>query len=77
MEFLVQQMWTSYRTGFRPAAGSPDYPDKDSGYPFTGMGWSYNWGSFLSSHVGISEFVLTRKPEIKVIGSKAPADFCK
>ena len=78
MEFLARQMWTSYRSGFRPAAGSPGYPSKDSGYPFTGMGWSYNWGSFLSSHVGVSEFVLMREQPITVVGaSKEPAAFCK
>lgn len=48
--FVFEQMWTSYRTGF----------DK-SGFPFTGMGWAYNWSPDSHDHVGISEFVVRKE----------------
>jgi hypothetical protein len=45
--FVFEQMWASYRTGFT-----------QPGFPFTGMGWSYNWSAESHDHVGISEFVV-------------------
>lgn len=29
------------------------------GYPFTGMGWTFNWNPQVLDHVGVSEFILT------------------
>jgi hypothetical protein len=70
--FVFEQMWTSYRTGF-------DRP----GFPFTGMGWSYNWSPDSQDHVGISEFVvreeasvLLRETEMKFSTRMTPSEFC-
>ncbi len=60
VEFVTRQMWSSYR------------PD---GYPFTGMGWTYDWSN-VPNHVGVSEFIVRRGAEITVIGTKTPAEFC-
>jgi hypothetical protein len=75
LQFVTAQMWNSYRVGFtddRPsAAGAPAW-----GYPFTGMGWSYDWSN-VPGHKGISEFVVKRDAAITVSGTpKTPAEFC-
>jgi hypothetical protein len=76
LRFVTDQMWDSYRKGFRDDRRSPsDYPY--TGFPFTGMGWTYNWGSSSGDPFGVSEFVVKRGAEIKVVGEKSPADFCK
>lgn len=72
--FLTAQMWNSYRVGFaatRKSAG--DYPF--TGYPFTGMGWSYDWSN-VPNHIGVSEFVVRRKATISVANTKTPFEFC-
>jgi hypothetical protein len=67
LRFVTKQMWNSYRMGFG-----------DPGYPFTGMGWTYNWGSSSPDHFGVTEFVLKRDAVIERIASeKSPEDFCR
>jgi len=63
--FAARQMWTSYRVGF-PRAG----------YPFTGLGWSYNWDPTTDLRVGISEFVVRKGAKVKVDGPITAAAFC-
>jgi hypothetical protein len=75
LRFFTQQMWSSYRLGFPRSTGSPsDYPS--SGYPFTGMGWTYDWGNSSPAHVGVTEFVVKRDAAITVVETKSPAEFC-
>jgi hypothetical protein len=72
--FLTAQIWNSYRVGFtatRKSAG--DYPF--TGYPFTGMGWSYDWSN-VPNHIGVSEFVVRRKATVSVASTKTPSEFC-
>jgi len=74
MRFLTAQMWNSYRSGFATARPSPaDYPS--TGFPFTGMGWTYDWSN-ATNHIGISEFVVKRDAMLTVVGTKTPAEFC-
>ena len=73
--FFANQMWSSYRMGFpRDGAGPSDYPY--SGYPFTGMGWSYNWASSSPDHFGVSEFVVKRDADVAGVKTTSPAEFC-
>jgi hypothetical protein len=65
MQFFTAQIWKSYRSGF----GSSD------GYPFTGMGWTYDWSN-VPDHIGVSEFVVKRDATIAITGTKTPAEFC-
>jgi hypothetical protein len=75
LRFMTQQMWDSYRIGFLDDRRLPlDYPYK--GFPFTGMGWTYNWGSSSPDHFGVSEFVVKRDAVIRIVGEKSPANFC-
>jgi hypothetical protein len=64
--FVSRQLWTSYQA-------QPGKP----GYPFTGMGWTYDWNRGSKKHFGVSEFVVRPQAAITKIGDTAPADFCR
>ncbi len=66
MRFLLEQIWSSWRSGF----------DGARGYPFTGMGWSYNWDPGAPHPVGISEYVLKHGAALAGVQVTTPADFC-
>ena len=63
--FVLKQMMDSYRAGF-------DRP----GYPFTAMGWSYNWDPASTTHQGVSEYVVKPHAQISDVVSTDPAAFC-
>jgi hypothetical protein len=63
--FVLKQMMDSYRGGF-----------KDPGYPFTAMGWSYDWNPESSTHQGVSEYVVRPGAVISNVASVDPATFC-
>ncbi len=69
--FLFEQLWRSDRVDFHTADGRPDW-----GYPFTGMGWTYNWDPHAASPIGVSEFVVRAGTRIGNPASTAPAQFC-
>jgi len=64
-QFVFQQMWSSYTKGFR-------WP----GYPFTGMGWTYNWDPDARNPYGISEYVVRQGSPISGIETLSPKTFC-
>jgi hypothetical protein len=65
--FVLNQIMTSYQIG------SEDKP----GFPFTGMGWTYNWNPDASSPVGVSEFIVRDGTAIEVMGAPvSPGSFC-
>jgi hypothetical protein len=63
--FMLNQMWTSYRTGF-------DWP----GYPFTGMGWTWNWNPGAADRYGASEYVVRKGAEVARIRTLSVAEVC-
>jgi hypothetical protein len=69
--FFLDQIWSSNRTGFTRADGGPDY-----GYPYTGMGWSYDWDPASGSHIGVSEYVLKPGAPIANVAVTTPGAFC-
>ncbi|MFD2235124.1 hypothetical protein [Phaeospirillum tilakii] len=74
--FLASQVWDSHRQGFaRTGAVSGAYPY--GGFPFTGMGWTYDWSPANPSHVGVAEFVVPRDAAVTTVGVTSPADFCR
>jgi hypothetical protein len=73
--FGTRQMWSVYRTGFPRKIDTPlDYPF--TGYPFTGMGWTYNWANASGGHYGVSEFIVKQDATFEIVSEKSPADFC-
>ncbi|MEJ8574440.1 hypothetical protein [Microbaculum marinum] len=63
--FVFQQIWSSYTEGFK-------WP----GYPFTGMGWSYNWDPDARTPYGISEYVVRAGSPVSNIRTFTPKGFC-
>ncbi len=69
--FLLEQIWSSDRVGFHTQGGAADW-----GYPFTGMGWTYNWDPQASSPVGATEFVVRTGTRLSAVTAATPAQFC-
>lgn len=75
LRFVANQMWTVHRIGFAAEhVGRDDYPY--NGYPFTAMGWTYDWSPDSASHVGVSEFILPANSDITVEHELTPGEFC-
>jgi hypothetical protein len=70
--FLLKQLWTSYRIGFQKTGKMTE----DFGYPFTGMGWTYDWDPASSTHIGVSEYVVRRGASIGSRSTTSPDQFC-
>ena len=64
--FVLKQMMDSYRSGFR-----------GPGYPFTAMGWSYDWDPQSPAHQGVSEYVVKPGAVISDVASVDPETFCR
>ncbi|MFY0631754.1 MAG: hypothetical protein JXR05_15420 [Flavobacteriaceae bacterium] len=46
------------------------------GYPWTQLGYTYDWSPDNPSHVGLSEFVVTRNTDIYVSGKYSTKTYC-
>jgi hypothetical protein len=68
--FLLEQWWSSHR-----ATVEPDH-DPELGYPWTGMGWTYDWNPASKTHVGVSEFVVKKQAVVSDVRAMTPAEFC-
>jgi hypothetical protein len=62
---VMTQLWRSHKRGF-----------SDPGYPFTGMGWTYNWNPSSGDHIGVSEYVVRPGANVESVQAMTPADFC-
>lgn len=66
LRFVLQQMLSSYRVGF-------DQP----GYPFTALGYTYDWKPDSETHhVGLSEYVVRRGAIVHDVHEIDTADYC-
>jgi hypothetical protein len=63
--FVLKQMMASYT----------NIPG-ETPYPFTAMGWSYNWNPDSSDHHGVSEYVVRRGAKVAAERIFDPAEFC-
>jgi hypothetical protein len=66
LRFMLQQMLSSYRVGF------------DSlGYPFTALGYTYDWKPDSETHhVGLSEYVVRRAAVVRDVQEVDTAAYC-
>ncbi len=46
-------------------------------YPWTGLGYTYNWAPNAHSKIGLAEFVITPGTPITVVKITSPAAFCR
>jgi len=66
LRFVLQQMLSSYRVGF-------DHP----GYPFTALGYTYDWKPDSETHhVGPSEYVVRHGAVVRDVQEVDTADYC-
>jgi hypothetical protein len=49
---------------------------EEDGYPFTDMGWSYNWAPDSPNHIGVTEFVVQKDGPANIIRTETPEEFC-
>lgn len=63
--FVLKQMMDGYRIG-----------EGTHGYPFTAMGWSYDWNPHASSAQGVSEYVMRPGATISHVSVNTPDAFC-
>lgn len=68
--FLLQQWWLSHRATVEPGR------DPELGYPWTGMGWTFDWDPASKTHRGVSEFVVRKSAAVSHLRSESPANFC-
>ncbi|MDR3518487.1 MAG: hypothetical protein P4M00_22045 [Azospirillaceae bacterium] len=68
--FLLNQYWTAHHASVT-VAGRTSY-----GYPWTAMGWTYDWDPESKSHIGASEFVVRKGTPTDKVTSVTPAAFC-
>lgn len=69
--FLLQQYWYAHRTAIN-GGGALEF-----GYPWTGMGWTYDWNPRSTSHIGVSEFVVRPGASPGNTRDETPAQFCR
>ncbi len=70
-EFLLQQWWSAHRATVEHGR------DPELGYPWTAMGWTYDWDPASKTHVGVSEFVVKKNSVVRNVRVVSPADFCQ
>jgi hypothetical protein len=69
-QFLLQQWWLSHRA-------TVEYDrDPERGYPWTGMGWTYDWDPASKTHRGVSEFVVKKTAAVSHVRTMTPESFC-
>jgi hypothetical protein len=69
-QFLLQQWWSSHRATVEHGR------DPELGYPWTGMGWTYDWDPASKTHRGVSEFVVKKSAVVNNVRTLTPASFC-
>ena len=68
--FLLHQFWYAHRAGIIGDDG------EELGYPWTGMGWTYDWGTQSKTHIGVSEFVVRPGAGVSHVRDESPKEFC-
>jgi hypothetical protein len=69
-DFLLRQFWLAHRAMVLQD-GKPDF-----GFPWTGMGWTYNWDPHSVTHRGVSEFVVKKGATVRNLKTVTPKEFC-
>jgi len=49
----------------------------DVGYPWTGLGYTFDWDPKNMTHIGISEFVIPKGVKIHIIKTETALQYCK
>lgn len=52
-------------------------PDWDANYPWTQLGYTYDWNKKNKNHIGLSEFIIGTNANVVIKGFVATEDYCK
>jgi hypothetical protein len=66
--FFAKQSTSAYRVGQQPA---------DNGYPWTHLGYTYDWLPYGATKYGASEYVIKPGTEVTIIGKSTMDEYCK
>jgi hypothetical protein len=64
-EEALAHLWKSQVIGF-----------SQPGYPFTGMGWTFNWSPYSHTQAGVTEFIARKGAQVDAVKQMSPAEFC-
>ncbi|WP_434384609.1 hypothetical protein [Melittangium boletus] len=67
---------SAHRTWLSNYWGGSYNPWASQQYPFTGLGYTYDWCSGETTHVGASEYVVLTGKEVEVIGYTTADAYC-
>jgi len=73
--FASQQAYEFHRDWYNLQLSIDDYDDPAKGYPWTRLGYTYDWGN-PDSEVGLSEFVITAGSTVKIENVYETAAYC-
>lgn len=73
--FASQQDYEFHRDWYNLQLSIDDYDNPAKGYPWTRLGYTYDWGN-PDSEVGLSEFVITAGSTIKIENVYETAAYC-
>jgi hypothetical protein len=73
--FKSQQAYEFHRDWYNLQVKLDNYDDPAKGYPWTRLGYTYDWGN-PKSEVGLSEFVIFASSKIKVEKVYPTAEYC-
>jgi len=73
--FASQQDYEFHRDWYNLQLSIDDYDNPAKGYPWTRLGYTYDWGN-PDSEVGLSEFVITAGATIKIENVYETAAYC-
>jgi hypothetical protein len=68
--FMLKQSWSAHHAS-TVRDGLTDF-----GYPWTGMGWTYDWDPLSKTNVGVSEFIVQRGTVLTNVRPVTPSEFC-
>jgi hypothetical protein len=74
--FKSQQAYAYHRDWYNLQVKLDNYDDPSKGYPWTRLGYTYDWGN-PQSEVGLSEFVIFASSKIMVEKVYATEEYCK
>ena len=73
--FASQQDYEFHRDWYNLQLSIDDYDNPAKGYPWTRLGYTYDWGN-PASEVGLSEFVITAGATIKIENVYETTAYC-
>ena len=69
--------WFNYTRAVQYVDCGEKYDTEQLGYPWTQLGYTYDWNPDNESHRGLSEFVIKPNADVYVAAEPATAEYCR